>query len=211
MTRCTCKTLKGDQCKKDALAGKTMCSIHAKKCASATAASKVPAKKVIKKSPVRKAPKVATKKAPVKKVTKKAPVKKVAKVLILPESATLYEKLLKVGKIDAVKKRVYEQMLKSTFIDDVEFDKSGHIDFVINKYYGSGDEDELELAHNELAKILKGVPHTLSEEYDEERLRWNMRLTILKVLAKKSPAKKTKKKAQIKKKASQKKQQLPKN
>lgn len=69
MTRCTCKTLKGDQCKKDAVAGSKTCAIH-KKCtvkakvakkagpnlknrASSGSKAKRPATRRAKKSPVR--------------------------------------------------------------------------------------------------------------------------------------------------------------
>jgi hypothetical protein len=42
MARCTCKTSKGDQCKKDAVEGSKYCSIHKKRCVTKAKAKVVP-------------------------------------------------------------------------------------------------------------------------------------------------------------------------
>jgi hypothetical protein len=65
MTRCNCKTLKGVQCKKDALEGSKTCSIH-KKCNAKASKARVAS---VKKAPAKK---VSTKKAPAKKARAKA-------------------------------------------------------------------------------------------------------------------------------------------
>ena len=63
MTRCTCKTQKGEQCKKDAVAGTKTCTIH-KKCKSVMPKAK--------KSAAVKKVSFATKKAAPKRVVAKA-------------------------------------------------------------------------------------------------------------------------------------------
>lgn len=98
MTRCVCRTLKGDQCKKDAIAGKTMCGIHEKKCVSLDlskkkiATKKVTAKKVSAKKVTAKkvAAKKPVKKVTIKKVAAKKPVKKVT-VKKIPAKDVIFE------------------------------------------------------------------------------------------------------------------------
>ena len=64
MARCTCKTQKGVQCKKDAVPGSKTCAIH-KKCKSKVTTKKVSTKKMTTKAVAKRMPKkVAKKKSP---------------------------------------------------------------------------------------------------------------------------------------------------
>jgi hypothetical protein len=75
MARCSCKTQKGVQCKKDAMPGSKTCSIH-KKCKSKVVAKKVAAR-----------PKTAVRKVS-KKVTKKGSPQWMESKLFKPRSAS---------------------------------------------------------------------------------------------------------------------------
>lgn len=196
MTRCTCLTQKGDQCKKDAIQGSSMCSIHSKKCGTAlpvgasgkkvaTVSKKAPAKKTVaKKAPAKRKTGKTAKKAPAKKVAaKKAAAKKSpVRPMNLPESERIYLDLVRLGKVSAPKKTAYKKLQALKSIEDVEMSGDTTIHFVIHKDLpGDNETGELEQAERDIGKVLKGIPHMLDiDDYDEERLRWDGRIIFKK-------------------------------
>lgn len=115
MTRCICKTLKGDQCKKVAVEGKTMCNIHVKKCGS----SVLPEKKVSNKKVTKKT--VEKKVVSVKKAVKKVPI--IKKVLIneKPNVESILDMFIKeFPNMAAYPQRNYNGDLEFNQLDDSE-------------------------------------------------------------------------------------------
>jgi hypothetical protein len=184
MTRCSCVTLKGTQCKNDAIQGETLCRVHLGKCPSLRYRSTTVKPKMVKpKSKVAKSKaKVAKSKTRVAK-SKKSP----KRPMNLPESEVFFLKLVKEGKISKEFQTSFRKLQKLKTISDVEMGQDDRyndfkpvIDFAIYLDEIGDDAGQTDEAQRDIGRVLKGFNYKIlyhiydSEEDEADRIQRGM-------------------------------------